>query len=317
MSRMKKFFQFRIMLVILFVLTGTAEAIAQQDTLSFLHITDTHLIFNLNLYQHNLAQSRRHYGNGVIPLKEFFGTVPEKNHCGFVTVTGDLVDFYEAQTPDGSMMGCQIEPFIRLLNASPVPVLLTLGNHDIANYSWGDSVMISSQLCAEQARAAWIRNAPCFREGTYYSRVFKTGGTTYRLIFLDDGYDIVNAGEQIMLPYIDRAQCNWLKNQLQQSFGDVDIILMHYPLTGNIQSVTNNEFYAVLSRSSALKLILDGHNHRNSIREFSFPGCHFYQVQTGAFGQSANNWRIIKLTGNAVIVSFPGKTENELTIPIK
>lgn len=50
-------------------LFGTSTLLAQPDTLSFLHISDIHLIFDLEKFQPNLAETRKHYANGVEPFK--------------------------------------------------------------------------------------------------------------------------------------------------------------------------------------------------------------------------------------------------------
>ncbi len=53
-----------------------------------------------------------------------------------VIVTGNLIDYYEAAVdkPDGEMVGNQVEQFKSLYDLCPVPLHLTLGNHDITTY---------------------------------------------------------------------------------------------------------------------------------------------------------------------------------------
>jgi hypothetical protein len=41
------------------------------------------------------------------------------------------------------------------------------------------------------------------------------------------------------------------------------------------------------------------------------------QVQTNAFASGIDNWRQINLTEDRIFVSFPGKIEYEVIIPIK
>lgn len=310
--------QIRIVLLFLAFHVFALNSIAQHDTVSFLHISDTHLIFNLGLYQSNLAQSRQHYGYGVDSLKQFLKTVPRKTNSDMVAATGDLIDFYEGETIDGNMQDLMIKQFVNLLDKSKTPVLLTLGNHDISSYSWGDSTRVSSQNHAGQARATWIRNAPCFSEGTYYSKILVAGKTTFRLIFLDDAYNSVHPGENTLIPYIDKAQLHWLENELMQSDNDIEILLMHLPITSGVTLPEHScELYAVLAKNPSVKLILAGHNHRNAIRDFTTgDNQKITQVQTGAFGQSTKNWRRICLTENSILVSLPGSSGNELTIPV-
>ena len=308
---------FYICLFTLYFTTAALQTLAQTDTLSFMHISDLHVLFNLDVYQQNLAQSRKHFGQGIEPLKHFLQTMPEKTHSKFIVATGDLVDFFEGETKKGEMLDFQIEQFSRLLGSANVPVFLNLGNHDISSYSWKDTIRASSQNHAGIARATWIRNLASFKDGTYYSRVFEVNGTTYRLIFLDNGYNTVHQGENSVLPYIDKAQLHWLEDQLTQSANDIEIILMHVPFTAVVaRPGSSSELYNVLAKNPSAKLILDGHNHKNIIQRFISTGDKkMVQVQTGSFGQNIENWRLIRLTKNQILVSFPGKTETELTIP--
>jgi 3',5'-cyclic AMP phosphodiesterase CpdA len=318
MKKIKQLIHFRSMgLIIGLLLCG--NVFAQQDTLSFLHISDLHLIFNLDSYQPDLAQNRKQYEQGIAPLKQFLQTMPWKTKSNMVIATGDLVDFYEGETPDGGMLDFQAEQFSRLISDCPVPVLLTLGNHDIVAYSWADNQRASTQNVAGEAHAAWTRNVPCFRNGTYYCRIFDVSGTTYRLIFLENGYYTVHQGENIVLPYIERQQLHWLEDQLQQSPDDVEIVFMHLPVTATVaQPMPASELYSFLAKNSSAKLILAGHNHKNAIQSFtSGTDRKITQVQTGAFAQSQDNWRLIKLTKDQILVSFPGKTEIEFKLAVK
>jgi hypothetical protein len=65
-----------------------------------------------------------------------------------------------------------------------------------------DSTYTNNQFHAEWARAAWIRNTPCFKNGTYYSRVLKIDTTVFRLIFLDNGYYSKEKLTDGQLPFI-------------------------------------------------------------------------------------------------------------------
>ncbi|HBL74761.1 MAG: hypothetical protein A2W90_15095 [Bacteroidetes bacterium GWF2_42_66] len=305
----------------LFIVYSTVfslKSVAQPDTLSFLHITDLHLIFNPDLHQQDLAQSRKHYAQGQTPLKQFLQTMPEKTNSSMVIATGDLVDSYETEAKDGKMVSFPADQFMRVVGKSKVPVYLTLGNHDISSYTWENNARRSNQNNTGQSRARWIRNIPCFKNGTYYSQIHQVGKTTYRLIFLDNGFYRFLPGENVSVPYIDKPQVYWLMTQLQQSNNDIEIILMHLPLTtAATQPESSNEIYPVLAKNPSAKLILAGHNHKNAMQDFaSGEDKKMVQVQTGAFAQDKENWRVIRLTENAILVSVPGNTKNELTIPV-
>lgn len=309
-----------IIVVTLLSISNQGALFAQKsDTLSFLHISDIHLIFNLETFQKDLAQSRSLYENGVEPFKKFLEKVPKETGSEFVIATGDLIDIYEGETEKGGQSDFQAEQFARLLDKCNVPVYPTLGNHDITSYSWENGTRSSTQNCAEQARAAWIRNANCFKEGTYYSRNFNVGGTTYKLIFLDNAYNSFPSEANIKIPYIDKIQLYWLEDQLQQSADDIEIIMMHLPITSaSDQQKPSMEFYSVLEKNPSVKLVLSGHNHKNAITVFPFAENNkITQVQTGGFGQNNENWRLIRLTQDKIIVSQPGNTNNEMDILTK
>ena len=57
--------------------------------------------------------------------------MPEQVGADALVITGDLIDFYEGETVEGTLRAGQIEPFTALLSQSKIPVWMTLGNHDI------------------------------------------------------------------------------------------------------------------------------------------------------------------------------------------
>jgi DNA repair exonuclease SbcCD nuclease subunit len=290
---------------------------AQTDTLSFLHITDLHLIFNQEMYQENLAQSRKHYAQGVNPLKKFLRIMPEKTRSSMVIATGDLLDSYETEAKNREMVTFAKKQFLRVLKKSKVPVFPTLGNHDITSYSWENHTRVSEQDNAGKARAKWIRDVSQFKNGTYYSHKVSVGTTNYRLIFLDNSFNRFHSEEKVEIPFLDKPQLHWLSAQLQESPNDVEIILMHIPMNPGMADIAeNNTFFSLVSRQPSLRLICAGHNHRNDIKEFQNAKSHFYQVQTGAFAQEPKNWRLIRLTENSILVSVPGDEKTEVTIPV-
>ena len=255
-----------------------------------------------------------HYLHGSDSLRQFLKEMPERTHSDFVVITGDMVDHYEAEEKNGTMHNCNPEYFAALINQCSVPVYLTLGNHDIASYYWNDSIRISSQKNAPKARASWIKNIACFENGTCYSKVYEVGGTTYRLIFLDNSYDDIRPEDDITIPFIDRIQMRWLKDQLSQQADDIEILFLHIAFEENRMRINsdNNDLLALLSASPSAKLILCGHNHKNI--SYDIYGCK--QVQTGAFGRFTSNWRLIKLTPGKILISYPGSLNNEWIISL-
>ena len=204
----------------------------KPDTVRFVQITDTH-VCNLYSYHPVFVEKRKHFGEGFKPLEKFFETIPEKLESDFVVITGDMIDYYDAESVTGNMLDTQVEQFVRTLDASEVPVYMTLGNHDIASY-WvnGESSYTWSQFNSGEARATWIRNAACFRNGTYYSRTVEVDSAIYRLIFLDNAYYDPDRGDEIPPYIVDEIQLLWLEDELKKSDSDVELIFMHMPLLG-------------------------------------------------------------------------------------
>jgi 3',5'-cyclic AMP phosphodiesterase CpdA len=264
-------------------------------------------------------RKRKQYDQGENRLRQFLSTVPQKTKSDMVIATGDLVDFFEAETTGGNMLDIQAEQFSRLLNDYDVPVLLTLGNHDVFSFRWRNDSLKHNQNSTERSRAIWNRNESLFQNGTYYSRLYQVGQTLYRFIFLDDSFYMFLRGDSTGVPYIDKPQLYWLRTQLNESKNDKEIIFMHIPLSGNVhQQVPTNELYSLLAENPSIKLIFAGHHHRNDISVFPAAGDNkLVQVQTGALVQNPEDWRLIRLTEKNVLVSAPGTTGTEMVVPIK
>ncbi|MBN2411669.1 metallophosphoesterase [candidate division KSB1 bacterium] len=302
---------------------------AGTDTLTVVQITDIHFC-NLVGYQPEFIKARQHYGEGKDPLKTFFNMVPQNLKADAVIITGDLIDYYEAETEKGPYLDTQIEQFERLCEDCPVPMFLTLGNHDITSY-WieqPDKVM-SYQIHAQKARACWIRNLASFQDGTYYTRTFHVGQTRYHFIFLDNGYSLGN-GE-----YLDKPQLDWLNFQVQKAADDPVVIFTHkylpvrdYNGDGVVFSATttldiNSEkcskgFLKTLNENKNIKALFVGHGH-NSISELlPFPAGHqILQTETAGFAQDSSNWRLLKFTEDKIIVYSTGQVTTELVKNIK
>jgi predicted MPP superfamily phosphohydrolase len=300
----------------------SGSVLAQKDTLSFLHITDMHTMFNLENYDPEIVKHReytRGYKNANSYFKQFMQTIPGKTNSDMVVATGDLIDFFDAKTPSGKTLEYQVEQFARLLDGYQFPIFLTLGNHDIFSYNWGNDKVIPDQLQTGRARATWIRNFDCFRNGTYYSQVHEIGETTYRLIFIDNGFYQFRKDENMVNPYIDKPQLHWLRAELNESDEDIEIILMHIPFTKtSALPESANELYAELVQNPSVKLIFAGHFHKGEVMRFP-AGADNEMVQAGtdALVNSPENWRLVRLTENNILVSVTGKTENELIISVK
>jgi 3',5'-cyclic AMP phosphodiesterase CpdA len=301
---------------------------AQNDTLRVIHLSDVH-VCNLDGYHPEFVKLRKHYGDGMIPLQNFIDKIPQEMQANAVVITGDLVDYYEAETVKGNLLGTQIEQFASIYASSAIPIYLTLGNHDITTYWINDSqAKEQSQLKTNEARAAWIRNLSCFRDGTYYSRPFKVNETTYRFVFLDNGYSLGNGA------YLDKPQLDWLDGLVKEFADDYVIIFMHkyFPaqdLNGdgivfsNKQTlVLNNQtcskgFLKILNENPNIKALFCGHGHRNVSEWMLFPSGHqVLQTETAGFAGNFKEWRLLKFTNEEIIVCAPGGQDKESVINI-
>jgi 3',5'-cyclic AMP phosphodiesterase CpdA len=322
----KKFFIITLFLSLTIISTTT---LAQNDTLSVIQISDIH-VCNLNGYHPEFVKLRQHYGDGMTPLTDFIEDKPQQLQTNAIIITGDLVDYYEAETAKGNLLGTQIEQFATLYSSSDVPIYLTLGNHDITTYWINDSLEIEqSQLDAHRARAAWIRNISCFREGTFYSRSFQVNETTYRFLFLDNGYSLENGF------YLDKTQLDWLNGQVKQFANDPVIIFMHKylpvpDLNGDGIVFTDKQtlsldeqtcsrgFLKTLNENPNVKALFCGHGHKNVGEWLTFPAGHkILQTETAGFANDTNHWRLLKFTDNKVIVCSTGNQKIETVIQIK
>jgi 3',5'-cyclic AMP phosphodiesterase CpdA len=297
------------------------EGPQRVPALTLVQVSDTH-VCNLRGLDSRFIEKRQHYGNGQETLARFLESVPRKTQADAVVITGDLIDFYEAQASDGTMRAGEIEAFADLVRSSPVPLWLVIGNHDLSSYWFEGAAYLNGRHNAQKARSAWIRNVPCFADGTWYSVIRRVGKTTYRLIFLENGYQEGDPGE-----LVDKTQLAWLNWQLKQGRDDANIIFMHIPLIvadTNGDGIRFNEpppgwpfpetyqrgLMKALNENPSVVAIFVGHQHKNVIEDIPFPAGHrITQIQTGNLQVDPTNWRLIRLTEGEVSVSAPGSVD--------
>src|SRR5690554_2628202 len=114
---MKVIFNLKLKVFFLCLLTS-GTVLAQKGTLSFLHITDMHTMFNLESYDSEIVNHReytRDYINANSFFKQFMQTVPERTNSDMVIATGDMIDFFDAKTPGGKTLEFQVEQFAQYL----------------------------------------------------------------------------------------------------------------------------------------------------------------------------------------------------------
>ena len=312
--------------LLFFSLSSFAQG--ENDVLKILQLTDVHTC-NLTGYHPAFVAGRQHYGNGVKPLTEFLKTRPAQMDVDAVIITGDLIDYYEAETEKGPWLATQVEQFVPIVSSCTVPVYLTLGNHDIAGYWFeNETEKESFQINAQQARAAWTRNLSCFQKGTYYEREFPVGKTTYHFIFLDNGYGLGNGA------YIDKQQLDWLNYEVKQAGENPVVIFMHkyFPLPdldgdgnafkGDSDLALNEEtcskgLLKTLNNSNNIKAMFVGHGHKNVSEILKFPSGHkILQTETAAFAQDTKNWRRIDFCESKIKVYKSSDNQLEINLDI-
>jgi 3',5'-cyclic AMP phosphodiesterase CpdA len=311
-------------------------AVAQGSRFTVIHLSDTH-VCQLEGVHPKLAQSRQRYGAGFEPLRLALTTLPPRVGADAVAITGDLVDSWEIESPAGDLRADQIDRFVLAAADTPVPVWLTLGNHDIRTHAVSQRIVSRQgnpgtlQPHAEAARAAWIRRAESFRGGTYYFRDIQVGATPWRLYFLNNGY---YPDDDLVGDFWDLAQLHWLEFELDKTPGRKSILFFHVPLhvhDTNGDGVRFKEppagwpfpdthergLLRILNQHPSVVAAFVGHGHKNIIEDIPLPAGHVVtQVETGAFALNRENWRVIEVSERRISISKPGNTGTERTVEL-
>lgn len=313
---------FGIMPLLLLGETLRAADADPPSSFTILHVTDTHLC-KLEGYHAQLVAKRDHFGHGYEPLCRLLRTVPAQVGADAVVITGDMIDFYEGETADGTLRAGQIEYFASLSHLVKVPLWMALGNHDIQTQAHSSAKMAriggrsQPNPHAQRARAAWIRRCACFRNGTYYVRGVQVGNTHWKLYFLDNGYQVMNRPSRA--PYWGIPQLEWLENELRRSPDQKAILFFHIPLSGSPRTGgvdTPQGIYQVLDDHPCVVAAFCGHGHKNIVFDkIRLPAGHgIIQVETAAFGYDKNAWRTVKLSEDAITVSKAGSARTDVVI---
>ena len=340
---MRKDFPIRILpifglVVLAAVLTGgryrAAPDLEPDSSFTVLHLSDTH-ICQLQGAHAQLVEKRQRYDKGFDSLRRTLGALPERVGAEAVVITGDLVDSWEIESPEGTLLPNQVERFASAVSRVPVQLWLTLGNHDIRTHAVRQRIVSRKgnpstlQPRAAMARAAWIRRMESFRDGTYYFKDIRTGSTAWRLYFLDNGYYL----EDDPLGNLwDSAQLYWLENELDKTPDRKAILFFHIPLPVDDTNGDGAGFrkppegwpfpdtykqgiFKILNEHSSVVAALVGHNHKNIIEDIPLPAGHrVTQVETGAFFLKADDWRVIELRERALSISKPGSVDVETQV---
>jgi 3',5'-cyclic AMP phosphodiesterase CpdA len=317
----------------LFTVLAVSTVLCQDaGTLNILHTSDIHIVYNLDEFHPVLAAKRAVVRNTIDSLEAFFSSVPKQVKADAVIITGDMLDIYAGESKSHKLLAGQIEQFRSLYDECPVPLYLTLGNHDLSRYTVNEatSTVVVSQTDAGQARAAWIRTIPCFNNGTYYEKIFKVGATNYHFIFLENGYSLHDGGR-----VIDKGQLDWLQERMSNAGGDPVVLFFHIyfsvgdlngdgiffkengPLDWPSEKLCSEGLLKVLNENKNIKAMVVGHGHSSVTEKIRFPGGHsIYQIETGSATEGLSNWRLFQFTENKITVSQPGGKKTEINIEV-
>lgn len=123
-QKMKRIHFYRLSLILLFFYFSFVSLYGQKpvlpDTLTIVHLTDIHTC-NLTGYHPTIVSQRQYLMKNSDMFSGFIDFAPQRFDADFFVITGDLVDFYEAETATGKVIGTQIEQFADLINDSEIP----------------------------------------------------------------------------------------------------------------------------------------------------------------------------------------------------
>ncbi len=321
-SLLKKKLIFLSLLIFSFSeLTGQSN----NEYIKLLDVSDIHFC-RLDQYNTDFANSRKHFGDVFGSLTKLFNEVVPKNFDAMV-VTGDMVDFYEAESLNNMMVSTQIEQFASFLNSvnsANIPVYMTLGNHDVTSYWVEGGKNKNTQNNFEVAKATWVKNIDCFKNGVNYRVSYNLKNTDYSLYFIDNSFYNPSRKDSLDQFIIDEKNLIWLEDELKKRPTEIAIILMHMPLIRydsklikyinnikesnhtnpivneiNISDETlkktlrlkENMLLNIVVKNPSVKLIIGGHQHESILTKLNLGKDRaLYQVMTGAFGRTKSNW---------------------------
>lgn len=307
---------------ILLGLTISLPAAGQQDTLSFFHITDTHFLFDLKHNDPDVIDFSREGKRDSLSFAHFETFVDEVARplgISHILHTGDIVEYYQSISKEGHLNDTPILNYKKYISDFPLDIYYVLGNHDAFSLGWTGEKWWMDQNSEEKARSLWIRNFDAFSFGTCYAHTISVGETSYKLIFIDDNFYRPAEGISLELPYLDPARLSWLQTELEESKNMPVVLMMHIPFGMDaLEGDSENKLLRLVQSYPSIRLILAGHTHHDNVTEIvTTAGSSIYQVETDAMIETADHWRTIRFTEEAILVSHQGSTETQITIPIQ
>lgn len=297
-------------------LAGTLSAVpflrgAAADAVEFSNLSDTH-VMRLDGVDPRWVERRKHYEHTRDALPAFWRHVQKTHNPAFILHTGDAIDAYSFLGAKGETVLGQIEAFAGPARQSPVPVHLALGNHDVLDYG---AKLEGDQSVVEAAKAAWIQAMPCFRTGTYYHFAQQAGAVRWRVVVLNNGCFGLFPGREAgpRTGALDAAQLDWIARELPAFAAEPMVIGVHIPPSADSWA----QMAAALGPRRHLTAVFTGHLHSNNfIRELPGTGAPAFHIATPAYCASPENWRRVRMAGDALEVfkaGAPGEVERRLT----
>ncbi|MEK7750613.1 MAG: metallophosphoesterase, partial [Acidobacteriota bacterium] len=214
---------------------------AAGPAVDFIQITDTHVVDLAGVHP-ALVKAREHFAKTGAAFERYLEGVAKPPRPAFLLHTGDIADAYCFDRAAGPEVCRGVERSKPILKRSPVPVYLTLGNHDIQAYRHkdGNPRLIADHSVAPRARAEWSKAAKSLRNGTYYSFKRRAGNTSYIFLVLDNGERSLAKDSAF-----SAGQLAWLKRQVAANPKAALILVMHVPLgddaySGELKSALAN-----------------------------------------------------------------------------
>ncbi|OIB01165.1 hypothetical protein AK95_27350 [Paenibacillus sp. LC231] len=246
-----------------------------QDTVFFVHMTDTHInIPGKNpLFKIDASQKLR----DVFTELEKLERKPD-----FVVISGDLTQ--DGNVEDYSYLRLLLEEEMSKLG---VPLYLALGNHDSRPYF----------------REGYLEEEPT--EESYYYSVMESG---LRLIVLNTQVPGLNEG------HLDEEQLEWLRETLSTPAPKGSIIVLHHPVvptpTALMDShlLCNPQDLADAIAGSDVIGLLSGHIHVNNIGLFEgIPSAAATGVAFGIEPTAAHSMKFIDNSGYNLVLVKDGR----------
>ena len=258
-----------------------------------------------------IRAAREHYNGSSASLPRALQRLSAGAGSTFVVLTGDLIDSYCLDGAAGEAVCGQIEFFKLIYTASPLPLFLALGNHDVQRYRLQKEkpAPLADQSASAEARRAWSEALSCFRDGTYYSFRKQVGSTAYVFLVLDNGESSTKN------PGYAEQQSRWLKEQLAANRERSVILVMHVPLQ---DEACSGWIRAAIGGAENVVLALAGHKHTDAVEEIELGSGHLIQVRTAGFGLDEKNVRRIRLLQDRIEISATARPEEVIkTVPLE